>query len=81
MNVMAAGCLLLDVCNEAVLNKADFMLCDMRGGGLLCVTSGNKQERCMAHLGYDVSAVTVITLALCHCHSSGIEEEEICEKV
>lgn len=45
MNVMAAGCWLLDVCVEAVLNKADFMLCDMWGGVLLCVATGNKQER------------------------------------
>lgn len=29
MNVMAAGCLLLDVGNKAVLNKRDFMLFDM----------------------------------------------------
>lgn len=44
MNVKAADCLLLDVCNEAVLNKADFMLCDMWGGGLLCVATGTNRK-------------------------------------
>lgn len=42
MNVKAAGCLLPDVCNKAVLNKSDFMLFDMRGLGvffLFCVAS------------------------------------------
>lgn len=34
-------------------------------GGLLSVARGGKQERCMAHLVYDSSAV--VTLALCHC--------------
>lgn len=61
MNVMAAGCLLLDVCNKAVLNKSDFMLCDMRGLLFYSVwqieAKGDKQGRCTPHLVYDSPAI------------------------
>lgn len=65
---MAAGCLLLDVCNKAVLNKTDLTPCDTCGGEGDSVwqvdARGTNRKRCMANLVCDFSAVAVITLVL-----------------
>lgn len=45
MNVMAAGCLLPDVCNKAVLNKSDFMLSDMRGLDFFLILCGKLRQK------------------------------------